>query len=107
MDVDTQGGEFFPAYTRRPHEGLALFTPEDVYTQQIDALWRIRQDAMDRHYAAYPERYVHGCPQVPRPPAVVAINPDDGKTAADLLARDDAFDVENTPVSADLPELLH
>ncbi len=47
---------FFPAYNRRPHEGLAWFTPEDVYTGQIEAVWKSRQAAIDQHYANHPER---------------------------------------------------
>lgn len=99
-------GEFFPAYNQRPHEGLALFTPEDVYTGRIDAVWAIRQAAMDDHYAAHPQRYVNGPPQVPRPTAVAAINPDDGQTAAELLDTPGAFRVSPTPVSANPPEVV-
>jgi len=98
--------EFFPAYNRRPHEGLALFTPEDVYTARVDAVWATRQAAMDDHYAAHPRRYVNGPPRVARPPAVVAINPDDGQTAEELLAQPEAFRVSPTPVSSDLPEVV-
>src|SRR5699024_2572300 len=98
--------ELFPAYSRRPHEGLALFTPEDLYTGQFEALWRIRQAAMDRHYAAHPERYVQGPPQVARPPAVVSINPEDGQTAAELLHDPEALQISPTPVSIELPEVV-
>ena len=100
------GSEFFPAYNRRPHEGLALFTPEDLYTDRVDPVWRIRQAAMDRHYAAHPERYVKRPPRVARPPAVVSINPDDGHTAAELLDKPNAFEISPTPVSAELPEVV-
>lgn len=31
-------GTFFPAYNQRPHEGLALFTPEVVYTGRVEAV---------------------------------------------------------------------
>ncbi len=99
-------GEFFPAYSQRPHEGLALFTPEDVYTGRVDTIWQIRQAAMDRHYTAHPERYINGAPRVSRPPAVVAINPDDGQTAADVLADPNAFQLSPTPVSTELPEVV-
>lgn len=98
--------EFFPAYIRRPHEGLALFTPEDLHTGRVEEVWKIRQAAMDRHYAAHPERYVNGPPKVARPPAVVAINPDDGQTAAELLDRPDAFQISPTPVGIELPEVV-
>ncbi|MEA5446796.1 integrase core domain-containing protein [Gammaproteobacteria bacterium AB-CW1] len=98
--------EFFPAYSRRPHEGLALFTPEDLYTGRFEALWRVHQAAMDQHYAAHPERYVKGPPRVARPPELVSINPDDGQTAAKLLNQPDAFQVSPTPVSTELPEVV-
>ncbi len=98
--------EFFPAYSRRPHEGLALFTPEDLYTGRFEALWQVRQAAMKQHYAKHPERYVKGPPRVPRPPAVVSINPDDGQTAAELLDKPGAFEISPTPVSAELPEVV-
>ena len=86
-------GQFFPAYNQRPHEGLALFTPQDVYTGRNEALWQIRQAAMDRHYPAHPARYVKGPPRVARPPHIVAINPEDGETAAELLHKADAFEI--------------
>lgn len=98
--------EFFPAYSRRPHEGLALFTPEDLYTGQFEAVWQVRQATIDRHYAAHPERYVKGPPRVAKPPAMVAINPDDGQTAEELLATPDAFQISPTPVSTELPEVV-
>jgi len=61
---------------------------------------------MDRHYAAHPERYVQGPPQVARPPAVVSINPEDGQTAAELLHDPEAFQISPTPVSIELPEVV-
>lgn len=98
--------EFFPVYQLRPHQGLALFTPTDVHTGQVEAVWQVRQKTMDRHYTKYPERYVNGPPQVPRPPSQVAINPDDGQTASELLAYPDSFEVEATPVSVVLPQVV-
>lgn len=56
------------------HEGLALFTPADVYFDRIDQVAARRQQALDAAYAAHPERFVHGAPRVPRPPARVHIN---------------------------------
>ncbi|MDT8442611.1 MAG: IS3 family transposase, partial [Desulfuromonadales bacterium] len=97
---------FFPAYNRRPHEGLALFTPEDVYTGQTEALWQIRQATMDRHYAVHPARYVNGPPRVAKPPDLVAINPDDGESAAELLHKADAFEISPTLVSTELPKVV-
>ena len=97
---------FFPAYNRRPHEGLALFTPEDVYTGQVETVWKIRQTAMDRHYADHPERYVNGPPVVKRPPERVCINPDDGRPAEQVLADPESFKTVPTPVSLELPEVV-
>lgn len=99
-------GEFFPAYNQRPHEGLALFTPEDVYLGRIDEVWRIRQATMDRHHAEHPERYVNGAPKVRRPPQRVAINPDDGQPAQQVLADPKSFETVPTPVSVELPEVV-
>ncbi len=99
-------GEFFPAYQIRPHQGLALFTPTDLYTGQVETVWQVRQAAMDRHYAANPERYINGPPEVPRPANRVAINPDDGQKASELLASSNGFEVEPTPVSVELPEVV-
>jgi putative transposase len=99
-------GEFFPAYCQRPHEGLALFTPADVYTGRIETIWQVRQTTMDRHYAEHPERYVNGPPKVARPPDRVAINPDDGQLAIQVLANPNSFATESTPVAIDLPEVV-
>lgn len=100
------GGTFFPAYNQRPHEGLALFTPEEVYTGRVEAVWQIRQATMDRHYAEHPERYVHGAPTVRRPPQRVAINPDDGQPADQVLASPHSFMTVPTPVSVEPPEVV-
>lgn len=98
--------EFFPAYQRRPHQGLALFTPETLYTGEFETVWRIRQATMDRHWAAHPQRYVKGPPRVARPPALVAINPDDGQTASELIASANGFEIKPTPVHVELPEVV-
>ncbi|MBK8640032.1 MAG: IS3 family transposase [Chromatiaceae bacterium] len=97
---------FFPAYNRRPHEGLALFTPEDVYTGQIEAVWKIRQAAIDQHYANHPERYVKGPPVVRRPAERVCINPKDGQPAQEVLANPDSFETSPTPACLELPEVV-
>lgn len=57
------------------HVGLALYTPADVFNGRVDTIVAKRQGALDAAYAANPERFVNGAPQVPRPPEVVAINP--------------------------------
>lgn len=100
------GRSFFPAYQVRPHEGLALFTPTDLFTNRVEEVRQIRQTAMDAHYAIYPDRYVNGAPRVQMPPAVVSINPDDGISAEELMSRSGAFRIEPTPVSTELPEVV-
>jgi putative transposase len=57
------------------HEGLALFTPADVYFGRVAAVAARRQAALDAAFAAHPERFVRGRPVVPLPPREVAINP--------------------------------
>lgn len=57
------------------HEGLALFTPADVYFGRIGEVAARRQAALDAAFAAHPERFVKGRPVVPLPPREVAINP--------------------------------
>jgi len=100
------GREFFPAYNHKPHEGLALFTPHDVYTGQVDMRWKVRQEAMDRHYAQHPMRYVNGKPIVHRPPQRVCINPDDGLPADLVLADPNSFKTDQTPVGIEMPEVV-
>jgi putative transposase len=100
------GHEFFPAYNQRPHQGLALFTPENVYTGQVETLWQVRQDTMDQHFADHPARYVNGQPIVHRPPERVCINPDDGQSAELVLADPKSFETDPTPVGIELPEVV-
>jgi putative transposase len=57
------------------HEGLALFTPADVYFGRVTAVAARRQRALDAAYAAHPERFVRGAPVAALPAAYVAINP--------------------------------
>jgi transposase InsO family protein len=56
------------------HEGLALFTPADVFFLRVAAVAATRQAALDAAYGAHPERFVHGAPVARLPPAVVTIN---------------------------------
>ena len=53
---------------------------------------------MDTYWQAHPERFVQGPPSVPRPPAVVSINPEDGRDAEQVLAEDDALEDGIDPV---------
>ncbi|HEU4405981.1 MAG TPA: hypothetical protein VFS43_12005, partial [Polyangiaceae bacterium] len=65
------------------HEGLALFTPADVYFGRVADVAARRQAALDAAFAAHPERFVRGRPVVPLPPREVAINPLPGPSKAD------------------------
>lgn len=56
------------------HDGLALFTPADVYFGRVNAIADKRQAALDEAFRAHPERFVRGRPLVRRPPARVHIN---------------------------------
>lgn len=80
-------GDFITEYKNRPHEGLNFHTPADVFAGRIDLVCARRQAVMDDYYHRHPQRFPHGRPIAKRPPARVAINPDDGLTvdAATLL----------------------
>ncbi|HEU4406797.1 MAG TPA: DDE-type integrase/transposase/recombinase [Polyangiaceae bacterium] len=62
------------------HEGLALFTPADVYFGRVAEVAARRQAALDAAFLAHPERFVRGRPVVPLPPREVTINPLTGPT---------------------------
>jgi putative transposase len=99
--------EFVTHYNyQRPHEGIALFTPANVFLQQVDAIVEVRQAALDTHHSQHPERYVKGPPKATRPPAVVWINPDLAIPAAELLSTPGALKARSTPVELDLPEVV-
>jgi len=57
------------------HDGLALFTPADVFHGRVVEVAARRQAALDAAYAAHPERFPNGAPRVALPPAKVSINP--------------------------------
>jgi putative transposase len=81
-------GGFIRDYHERPHQGLALYRPAEVFEGRVDAVQAIRQKALDAHYSAHPERYSKGPPEVRKPPARVTINPLDAalQTAETLMA---------------------
>ena len=80
----------------RPHEGIALYTPGDLYLGRVDEVARIRQAALDAHYARHPERYVNGPPVAKRPPVAVYINPDAALPAEQLLQTASAFKLQRS-----------
>lgn len=75
-------------YQERPHEGLAFYTPADVFHGRIDTVHALRQAALERHWSAHPERYPNGPPVAKRPPAVVSINPDTEISTETVMASD-------------------
>lgn len=78
-DVETARSwcaEFFDWYNvEHHHNGLALFTPQQVYMGHVEAVAARRQRALDHAYQRHPERFVAGPPLVRRPPARVMLNP--------------------------------
>jgi putative transposase len=76
------------------HEGLALFTPADVFFGRVAAVAAKRQSALDAAYAAHPERFVRGRPVAELPAATVTINvplsPDGTPAKPSALTPDDA-----------------
>ena len=88
---------FISHYQHRPHEGVAFYSPADVFEGRVEAILARRPAALDAHYAAFPERYPHGPPKAKRPPAVMAINPQDGLQTAASIATGAEL-ISETPV---------
>jgi putative transposase len=59
---------------RHHHEGIAYFTPSQVYRGEHLQIQRIRQHALDRFWKEHPERFVRGRPLAPSLPDQVWIN---------------------------------
>jgi len=57
------------------HSSLAGFTPHQVFSGEYLDVARVRQKALDRMYARYPERFSKGRPVVNYPANEVCINP--------------------------------
>jgi len=70
--------EFMAGYKHRPHDGLAYYTPAEVFEGHVEVVRAKRQAALDAYYADYPQRYPKGRPIAAQPPQEVAINPGDG-----------------------------
>jgi putative transposase len=90
----------------RPHEGIALFTPADVFFGRVDEIAAVRQQALDQHYAAFPQRYINGPPVVALPPSSVHINPDQAIPADQLIGHVRGFAAGTSPVETGLPEVV-
>ena len=90
---------FVEHYQERPHEGIAFYTPADVFHGRIDAVHARRQAGLDAHFAAHPQRYPHGAPKAQRPPTAMAINPQVGITVIDAIGGTAQLEtVSDTPV---------
>jgi len=57
------------------HAGIALFTPDDVYTGKVDEKLAKRAETLALAYERTPNRFVKGLPIPKKPPTQVAINP--------------------------------
>lgn len=70
---------FFDWYNdEHHHQGIALFTPNQVHRGEHLAIDKVRQATLDAAFAANPERFVRGRPQPKalRLPETVSINPE-------------------------------
>ena len=56
------------------YEGIAYFTPSQVYRGEHLQIQRIRQHALDRFWKEHPERFVRGRPLAPSLPDQIWIN---------------------------------
>ena len=75
-DARSWARAFFPWYNQEHyHTGLALLTPAMVHYGTADQHQAQRQQVLKAAYAAHPERFVRGQPQVLPLPEAVWINP--------------------------------
>ena len=92
--------DFFPWYNERhKHSALAWLTPADVHFGRAPQVLATRQVALAGAYAAHPERFVRGMPNVPKPPAAVWINPP--------VKNCTLLDESGTPISRPLDQNHH
>lgn len=59
--------------TQHKHSGIALFSPSEVHDGSWKTLWAQRDHALQRYYAAHPERF-RSRPVTPSPAGYVGIN---------------------------------
>ena len=100
--------DFFRWYNAdHHHDGLALFTPQDVFMGNVERIAESRQQALDDAFKRTPERFVAGPPRVLRPPARVMLNPLDAAppTLETVLqaSDDDVAKLWPTPPLSDIP----
>jgi putative transposase len=76
VDVRQWARDFFQWYNyEHRHSGIGLLTPAIVHRGQAEIQVQVRQQVLDRAYAAHPERFVRGRPVPPEVPTAVWINP--------------------------------
>jgi len=101
--------QFFDEYHQRPHEGMALYPPNDLHLGRVEAIAAIRQDTLDRHFQQHPDSYPNGHPVAAKPPKLVTIKPPDGEpeNATDVLNRPCAFRPTPVPTEQSLPAVIN
>ncbi len=74
-DARTWSRDFFQWYNHQHHHsGLGLMTPAMVHYGRAQQIQTERQKILEVAFAAHPERFVRGTPEVPRLPEAVWIN---------------------------------
>ena len=101
-------GDFFRWYnTDHHHDGLALYTPQDVFMGHVEGIAIRRQHALDEAFERHPQRFVGGRPIAARPPQRVMINPLDAAppTVDTILSTpdDELAELWPAPVTDDVP----
>jgi putative transposase len=87
QDARAFGQTFFHWYNfDHRHSGIGYLTPASVHLGLAEATTAKRNLALQRAYAANPERFVNGLPTPPAAPSAVWINPPEktGETEEDL-----------------------
>ena len=100
-------GEFFEWYNyQQHHDGLALFTPAEVFNGTVEQVARRREAAIQEAYRKHPERFVSGAPKIPRPPKTVRINPlDAAPLSAEAVLSMDEEELSGSETSSPLPTM--
>ena len=76
---------FFPWYnTEHRHGGICMLTPHDVHYGRAPEVLAQRQRIMDAAWAADPERFVRGVPQIRPLPEAVWIHPPETATKGEI-----------------------
>jgi len=76
---------FFPWYnTEHRHGGIRMLTPHDVHYGRAPEVLAQRQRTMAAAYAAHPERFVRGTPNIQPLPEAVWINPPEASTTGGI-----------------------